>query len=123
MKKVLAIVIIAGALLIPITVSAAWYYTEKNITLPRTGQWNTIDRTATSDTQWTNVMSNNYDVLSFIELKDGKDVGPVRTFKSGVMYVPGQSHLTNLNGASIHASFKTSIFNYFTTTAKLGWAP
>lgn len=122
MKKLLASLAIAATVITPIAASAATWY-KADITLPRTGQWNTTDRTAVSNTQGTYVSNNKYDVYSWIENRmNGTRVGPTQYWEGG-RSTGAQFHKTNMYGKDIHASFKTSAVNYFTTTAHVEWAP
>lgn len=120
MKKIVTSLAIAATVLTPIAASAATWHSA-NITLPRTGQWDTTNRTALSNDQGTYVKNNKYTVYSWIETSKGNQSGPTRTWDNNG--AGAQYHNTGLKGASIHASFKTSAINYNTTTAYLEWAP
>ncbi|MED1058986.1 hypothetical protein [Bacillus mycoides] len=120
MKKIIASLAIAATVVTPIAASAATWHSA-SVTLPRTGQWNTVDRTALSNTQGTYVKNNNYKVYSWIESSKGNQSGPTRTWNNDG--AGAQYHSTGLKGAKVHASFKTSAVNYKTTTAYIEWAP
>lgn len=117
------IVALAVMVIAPISASAATWY-KKNVTLPRTGDWDTVGRKAVSNTQGTFVSKNSHKVYSWIEVHaTDKQVGPDRTWDGGEKHPHAQYHYTGLKGAKLHASFKTTWINYFTTTAHVEWAP
>lgn len=122
MKKFVTSLVVIATFLMPITALASTWY-SMDVTLPRTGTWSTIDRNATSDIQLTSVSSNKYDVYSWIELNTNDlQVGPTRKWP-GDKPTSAQYHVTGVNGSSIHATFKTGFFNYYTTTAHIAWQP
>ncbi|MGE7920368.1 hypothetical protein ACQKM9_15725 [Viridibacillus sp. NPDC093762] len=119
MKKTIIVLFTILTIVVPISAFAADWYGD-TITLPRTGDWSTINRTAASDTQGTWVKKPTYDITSWIELKDGSRTGPIRYWIGGAEQ-GAQYHETSLKGATIHATFKSQ--TWYTNQVYLEWAP
>lgn len=120
-KKIMPKVLIIGILtcMLSSQVYAEWY--SSPITLPRNGWWYTVARTATSNTQRTRVSNPKYDVVSNITKSNKELLSTNKTHNSGKTDI--QSHYTGLNGASLRASFRSSIINQHTNKVNLAWEP